>query len=396
MDKSLKVEQETPDVDVPAALPVAAPAADAALAPPEPEVAPTGAHDLALSSRTPVYPFSFNVDQKPGQGEDADPTLAVHSEISAGVLAVFDGMGGAGATQYRRENKSRTGAYLASRLAKDVLEVYFCGDGLPSWPAGSVQQVADGLRDNLVAAFRKEVSALDTESGTRLSGTMMRRLPTTLACLYFREYKPEVLAYDVFWAGDSRVYLLTPTRGMQQLSTDDLRSRGDALQNLIEDSPVSNCIDADTAFAINVLSGEEPVPAVFIAATDGCFNYGLTPAHFEHAVLSALDEATDAATWKENAKVRMQAVAGDDLSMALVAIGWPDFGALKQAFARRLTHVRTRFVEPVDNIQEKIKGWEEDRRAALVRRDELRQELWTEYRDAYEAAAKNYKAKAVR
>ena len=39
-----------------------------------------------------------------------------------GLVAVFDGMGGAGGTVYQTPDGPRTGAYLASRVARDVAE----------------------------------------------------------------------------------------------------------------------------------------------------------------------------------------------------------------------------------------------------------------------------------
>ncbi len=49
----------------------------------------------------------------------------------------------------------------------------------------------------------------------------------------------------------------------------------------------------DSDFALNVTSGLREAPLVLIAATDGCFGYCLSPAHFEHAVLCAMAEAND-------------------------------------------------------------------------------------------------------
>ena len=88
-------------------------------------------------------------------------------------------------------------------------------------------------------------------------------------------------AGHVFWAGDSRAYVL-PADGARQLSTDDLRDPSDAMANLRRDSVVSNAMSADTDFHVNYRRVELKAPFLLVCATDGCFGYVPTPMHFEH------------------------------------------------------------------------------------------------------------------
>jgi serine/threonine protein phosphatase PrpC len=67
----------------------------------------------------------------------------------------------------------------------------------------------------------------------------------------FRAQKPAESVCNVFWAGDSRCYLLSAPAGLQQLTEDDLKTKGDAPANLVEDSPMSNFINADVDFVLN-------------------------------------------------------------------------------------------------------------------------------------------------
>ena len=67
----------------------------------------------------PTLSFSFNLAKVPDQGEDADPILRQGRNL--GLVAVFDGMGGAGGTVYETPDGPRTGAYLASRVARNVV-----------------------------------------------------------------------------------------------------------------------------------------------------------------------------------------------------------------------------------------------------------------------------------
>ena len=66
----------------------------------------------------PALSFGFNLGKIPGQGEDSDPIRRDGREL--GLVAVFDGMGGAGGTVYETPDGPRTGAYLASRVARDI------------------------------------------------------------------------------------------------------------------------------------------------------------------------------------------------------------------------------------------------------------------------------------
>ena len=68
----------------------------------------------------PRVSFGFNLGKIAGQGEDSDPIVRDGREL--GLVAVFDGMGGAGGTVYETADGLRTGAYLASRVARDVVE----------------------------------------------------------------------------------------------------------------------------------------------------------------------------------------------------------------------------------------------------------------------------------
>ena len=65
------------------------------------------------STPGPTISFSFNLAKIPDQGEDSDPILRDGPDL--GLVAVFDGMGGAGGTVYETPDGRRTGAYLASR-----------------------------------------------------------------------------------------------------------------------------------------------------------------------------------------------------------------------------------------------------------------------------------------
>ena len=92
--------------------------ADPPLEEPQQEL-PAPAADLPATGG-PALSFGFNLGKIAGQGEDSDPILRDGPDL--GLVAVFDGMGGAGGTVYETPDGPRTGAYLASRVARDVVE----------------------------------------------------------------------------------------------------------------------------------------------------------------------------------------------------------------------------------------------------------------------------------
>ena len=68
----------------------------------------------------PTVSFGFNLAKVPDHGEDSDPILREGPDL--GLAGVFDGMGGAGGTVYGTPDGPRSGAYLASRIVRDVVE----------------------------------------------------------------------------------------------------------------------------------------------------------------------------------------------------------------------------------------------------------------------------------
>ena len=79
----------------------------------------------------PSVSFGFNLAKIPDQGEDADPIVRDGPDL--GLIGVFDGMGGAGGTVYETPDGRRTGAYLASRIARDVVEARMIDLLEPDW-----------------------------------------------------------------------------------------------------------------------------------------------------------------------------------------------------------------------------------------------------------------------
>jgi serine/threonine protein phosphatase PrpC len=309
--------------------------------------------------------FSFNLAKIAGHGEDADPILQV---IPDGMLlGVFDGLGGSGSTPIDGVDGVKSSAYYGARVVRDA------ADGLlpllSVFSAATPDAVADVLGehiDTVLASYQETWKASGTSA---LRSSLFRRLPTTAAIAIARTARATA-RISVLWAGDSRCYALTPAAGLQQLTADHLRTPQDALANLTKDAPIANCISADAPARIDAREITVPLPAVLIAATDGCFGYLDSPMHFEGLLLDTMRATTTAQRWSRALQERVAAVAGDDASLALVGIGWRTHLGMRRAFRARFADLQARYLTPL--------GTAADHTAA-------RADLWSAYAPVYEA-----------
>ncbi|OJJ22598.1 hypothetical protein BKI52_07925 [marine bacterium AO1-C] len=335
--------------------------------------------------------FTIWTENRPNKGEDAIPSLLTNEHSTRGMLAVYDGLGGAGSKLYEYENDSgqlqqHSGAYLASRLAKKVTEKYFEASILGTNP---MTFSAEQLKNQLNETFAEKIKLLD-KNPSKLRSKLIRRLPTTIAGLYFENSDQNAVQLTCFWAGDSRTYVLT-ANGLKQISIDDLNDNPDALENLTMDATISNCIDAEGRYQLHSLSMTAYEPVVLITATDGCFGYVKSPAHFEHLLLKTLMQSQyDIEAWKERLEEALLAVAGDDVSLSVQLLGLKTLEDWKIYFYERFKHIQTEYVIPLDeaeaNIEQlakqqgflpvKIEQLEEQKRA-------LRDQLWEKYKVNY-------------
>ena len=340
--------------------------------------------ESATVTRSPAGPrvaFGFNLAKIPDRGEDADPIVRHGRHL--GLVAVFDGMGGAGGTVYDTPDGPRTGAYLASRVAREVVEPRMLRLLDPDWnldgPAAA-RDLQRAVRRALVDTLR-ELKA--PASGLR--SRLIRALPTTMAmiALQARDSYPDSWTGHLLWSGDSRVYVLDPVTGAHQVTTDDIRDAGDAMVNLRQDSVVSNAMSADTDFVVRYREIELEPPFVAIAATDGCFGYLPSPMHFEHLVLAALRDSRDAEGWSAALQSAVSAVTGDDAAMGVLGVG-ADHADLQQLFSARTIEVERRWTAPLDDLRAEVLRAEQALQQARHRQMSDLARLWGEYKPEYE------------
>ncbi|MEV5755439.1 serine/threonine protein phosphatase [Streptomyces tendae] len=302
-------------------------------------------------------------ERQPGHGEDAEPLAAYHRPTANGVLAVFDGSGGSGAAPAWRgpDGATYTSAWAGARVARLATECWF------------QHSVASGEEDSLPHLkhlLRTVLHAAPTGARSKITGSMRRVLPTTLAAVRYRAHE-EGVHWQAIWAGDSRSYALLPVSGLHALTRDDTRET-DALAQLRQDPPMTNVICADRDFTLSAHGGEFREPCVLLAATDGFFGYVHTPAQFECVLLDTLGRARDMGDWAGLLRRAIQPATGDDASLSLAALGFEGFGQLRDAFTERHTDVvRSGYLDvPPGGGPQARRGWQD--------------RTWGTYRPAYE------------
>lgn len=335
----------------------------------------------------------------PGFGEDAEPLLEDGPNESF-ALGVFDGLGGAGGARYDVDGVERKGAYIAARLARDVARSELRRALASPLPApkearSATAALVRSLEERLHHEFKRAAAGLSSEP-SKLRSSMVRVLPTTagiaLVSAPLRVATGGTMRLaSAIWAGDSRVYVLAPESGLAQVSRDDIRIDADALTSLSTDPPIANCISASQDFTLRHATWELKGRCVVIAATDGCFGYLPTPAHFELELLDALLEEPSLEASERRLNERIASVTRDDATMAAAILDCGSFRQLQDAFRERRSRVDAEFVAPYRWQQEQVAAAERDLAAATAQRDMLveartqcAKELWNQYRVPYE------------
>lgn len=343
----------------------------------------------------------FHENHEPqGSGEDAPP-IWIHGPDS-GLVGALDGLGGAGGELIKLpDGTERTGAWVASRRTQEVVRAVYMKmiqERRSQSPADASDEVYDYDQMNgttpirrpfdFTAKVREAIKADLTEfaAQTRAGGSgllrskMIKTLPTTLAVAWYDLSEHE---YTAVWAGDSRVYCLHPELGLQQATTDDLKTNADAMENLIADALMSNCVSASANFVLHERRLQLPPRCVVLAATDGCFGYVRTPLHFEYLLLSTMQQARGWHEWNESLAAEIVQITGDDSTLSATVIGWPDFASCRDAYASRFDWCAQR----VHAYDAQLAKADEMERELGKAREELaitRRQLWEEYRKTYE------------
>lgn len=313
--------------------------------------------------------IKFMVEKSAGKGEDSEPVL--FSNESTAITGVFDGMGGSGATLCNSDyGEGHSKAYVASRIIREAIDKHIHTQDLSKITSEVLKEICDTCLKSEMQKYPSEKSMLRSK--------IVREYPTTLTLIVSNEITDSI-NIDSYWAGDSRNFLWTK-EGFYQISQDDLINGNDPLENLSNDSALSNCVCANIDFIINhknIKIGKQPY--VILSATDGCFGYLRTPMHFEQLLASTLQSSSNQEEWEKVMKDQIQETSGDDYSISLIARGFEDFNGLKMALGKRAN----RYAEAIDSLQERIEDLQNELKESEQKLKNTITSNWKDYKASY-------------
>ena len=311
-------------------------------------------HAVWEYSEGSVMVYGFVAAKSGPNSEDSEPLMVSVSSSSSRnrriVIGVFDGMGGAGASMVGSSANSFSEAYRASRIIRQkTLEVSarLLAESVRSGKPRAVnaRDLTTALKEVLQSSAQK--LGIGSSGSSRIRGTLTKTLPSTLACaeIFIKDAesdKPTVTIFPI-WAGDSRIWVLTPVAGLQQITADDV-DIADPLEQLRQDPPMANVVSASVDFSLNQHQVQLSEPCVVIAGTDGISGYVRSPGEVELLILRAIDTAhTDGQELAEALYSAFSMLANDDASCVLAAIGFKDLESLRSSFQQRLEALEERY-----------------------------------------------------
>lgn len=305
-----------------------------------------------------------NIEVAEGKGEDANLAEDFGQTF---LMGVFDGLGGRSAGY-----GGKTGGRIASEESSQISKTFFKqwhGEIKPENVIQLQQQICRSLK------IKADIE-MQPKTSSRLKGSLVEhKLCTTIALASIPKQKGQerIFEANLAWMGDSRIYFLSPTKGLQQLTKDDLVTPKDALEMLRQDPPMSQYLTADInpTWQIHFQHYDIKEPGCFLACTDGCFQYFSAPWEFEKLLLERLykseGDTMDKNTWQQLIKQRYTEIKQDDVSLILYPVGFTAIKHLKSSYQERWQYLQENFMAPTAN-----------------NRYEDLQNLWEKYRIDYE------------
>ncbi len=242
-------------------------------------------------------------------------------QISSGLLRYFEEL-----IEPMADEKDDTSALWASRIAIARC-VYALTEGGFKGAALDDKKVRADLAEFIAKGLHGAVEKFGLENG-KYDDQLL--LPTTLAFIRFTEGENSVIA-EAVWAGDSRLYALTPS-GLKLLSVDDEDDSG-AITNLFyADNP---------KVRLNYIHHEIGKPCILMAVSDGIFDPFVPHEHLgvEHTLLSAISQSGTAEELADNLRGFFDGVHGDDATMAFVSFGFDGIADIKKTLEQRTERI---------------------------------------------------------
>jgi serine/threonine protein phosphatase PrpC len=281
------------------------------------------------------------------KGEDKY-LLVEHPTITIGV---FDGLGGKSAG-FCEETGGRIASREAARITENILR---------NNPENLTVDVVSLIKMEVCSFLKQEA---DNKIKLKFKGSLAQRLCTTLAIVNIHKCNSQEISFNlnIAWIGDSRIYFLSPEKGLQQLTKDDLRMENDAFTLIYEDSPMSKHLTADmqSDWEINFKIEKFQEKGCVIACTDGSFQCLHSPWDFEKLLLDTLVKSNNLTDWHNLLNQRYEEIKQDDVSLIVYPIGinFDDFISIKNHYNKRLNILKEDFSSDSTNYNDLVKFWD--------------------------------------
>lgn len=327
------------------------------------------------------------VEKIDDNGEDAEPLATPIGNCL--LLAVSDGLGGAGSQKVDCNGIFKSKAYVASREALECTKKFFTR----ALTDVADYQITRYLFSDFEVYLKKHFKGLldSYPSGeSKIKSSLIKNFPTTIAGCLVEGSENQVTVHS-FWAGDSRCYLQTKGKGLQQLSNDDLNSEFDAFENLAGDSRMSNFINSDKDFSINYKKVVLDEPFFIVVTTDGAFDYLPTPMHFEKLLVDSIMSSESLDDMMDHLeKELIEIPVGDDVSLSVLYVGWRDFNEIKLDLRDRRKQLQSDYISEIDELGKEIhllKAQKQNIETVIKNKQEIlvqkKQESWNKYKLNY-------------
>lgn len=316
-----------------------------------------------------MIPFMFQKGNKSAGCEDSPPVATLHYSI------VCDGLGGSGNTKHdvfeggNEEPTKRTSAYLGSRIVSDCVEKFYqthIGEFISSGlSARVVEPLIQEMKREIINALSDGLDKYHIEP-TR--SRTLKTFPTTLASAIYCPNNGGLKILAI-WAGDSRVYVLSPTQGLQLLSVDDADGAADSMNS---SSAMNNCISVGNPFHINFALYEMNEPGLVFCCTDGCFDYIPSPLNLEWLLLKTIldcmpacesSQLGDALATSIRDSVYPDNRLGDDTTMAGICFQIGSYTLMNQLYRPRMAQFDAMAIQMNQHIN-KLNAVQKEREAA--------------------------------
>ena len=304
------------------------------------------------------FQFVVNLEVAENKGED-DNLIEYFERTQIYLMGVFDGLGGRSAGY-----GGQTGGRIASEIASKISKEFF-----KQWNGKITSENAIELQKKICQALKKAADDNNMRTtSSRLKGSLVEhKLCTTiaLASIPKQQTQDKIFEVNLAWMGDSRIYFLSPTKGLQQLTKDDLVTSKDAFEMLRQDPPMSQYLTADInpKWQIHFQNYRFEEPGCFLACTDGCFQYVSAPWEFERLLLQTLYDSKgttkETNTWENLIEQKYTEIKQDDVSLIIYAVGFQKTSNIKKVYQKRLGYLQQNFVYDANNYDELKNLWEE-------------------------------------